>query len=376
MARAAIIGAAGYAGAELMRILSHHPDFDLAVATSDADAGQPIASVYPALTGIAPQAFSPHEDPAVLACDVAFLAVPHKAGMKHAARLAEAGVSVVDLSADFRFSDRAVYEKVYGVEHTAPDLLAGAAFGQPELTRPMLANLRERHDTGEAVVVGNAGCYPTAVSLACVPLVRAGLADPRGTIIADCLSGVTGAGRKATARTHFCSANDNAEAYGFPIHRHTPEMAMELALAARTPYDDDAAIEGAPGIVFTPHLIPANRGMLATAHIPLVKEASDADVRAAFEHAYAESPFVTVLPEGTYPRTASVTGTNNAHIGIAPIIGPTHACAAAAADPAMATITCVIDNLGKGAAGQAVQCANIIFGFNEAAGLENLAMPI
>lgn len=367
MIDAAIIGGAGYAGAELIRVLAQHPDFDVKVVTSDADAGEPIADVYPALTGVEPATFSPHNDPAVLTCDVAFLAVPHRAGMQHAPHLAAAGVAVVDLSADFRLPQD-VYEQTYKVDHAAPDLLANAVYGQPELNHAALEALAETRAAGKPAVIGCAGCYPTAVSIAAVPAVRAGMVS--GTVIADCVSGVTGAGKKSTSRTHFCSANDNVDAYGLPQHRHEPEMAMELAMAAAqgaAAGSGNAAQEPieAPQVLFTPHLAPLNRGMIATVHLPLAEGVTAESLRAVYERAYAESPFVTLLPEGKLPRTASVVGTNNAHVGVFPD-----------RTGGYATVISVIDNLGKGAADQAVQCANILFGLDETSGLTNLAMPI
>ncbi len=243
--RAGVVGAAGFAGIELVRLLSRHPEFDLAAATSDALAGTPIAKAYPAFTGVTDLAFSTHEDTDFSAFDVVFLAVPHKAAMGMAPDLIAAGVTVVDLSADFRLKDPAIYEKWYA-PHTATDLLAQAAFGLPELTGDELAAAAERRAAGEAVLVGCAGCYPTATSLAAAPAIRAGLVDAAAPVVADAVSGVTGAGKKATERTHYCFANENLEAYGVGTHRHTPEIEQILGLEGR--------------LVFTPHLAPLNRG--------------------------------------------------------------------------------------------------------------------
>ncbi|ACV23210.1 N-acetyl-gamma-glutamyl-phosphate reductase [Slackia heliotrinireducens] len=356
MVKAAVIGGAGYAGAELVRLIARHPEFELIAVTSDADAGNPIADTYPALLGVEPACFTPHDDPAVLDCDVAFLAVPHTAGMHHAARLVAAGVTVVDLSADFRLPQD-VYEAAYNVEHTAADLLEGAAYGQPELNHAALDALAAKHAEGEPVVVGCAGCYPTAVSLAAVPAVRAGLVS--GTVIADCISGISGAGKKPTYKTHYCSANEDAQAYGLPLHRHAPEMDMELEMAWSQGENEGAA----PKILFTPHLAPLARGMVATLHLPVTTE--DVDWQKLYEDAYAGNPFVHVLPAGKSPRTSSVAGTNNAHIGVFPNRGNGYV-----------TVISTIDNLGKGAAAQAIQCANIIFGFDETAGLEGMARAL
>ena len=379
MATAAIIGGAGYAGAELIRLLDRHPSFDLRVVTSDADAGMPVADVYPALEGIVPDTFSPHDDPAALECDAAFLAVPHTAGMKHARRLVEAGVAVIDLSADFRLPLE-TYEAAYRTAHTCPDLLAQAAFGQPELNRDALDEMHDRRIAGFPVIVGCAGCFPTAVALAAAPALRAGLIDLAFPVIADCLSGVSGAGRKPTARTSFCTANESMEAYGLPRHRHEPEMEMELSLALpRDPGDDrpgcppsradapglSASAPKTPQVMFTPHLVPLSRGMIATVHLRLGSHADPTRFRRSYEDAYASSPFVRVLKEGASPRRSSVMGTNDARIGLFPD-----------RKDGWATAVCAIDNLGKGAAGQAVQVANIVFGFDESEGLLGLARAL
>lgn len=350
--RAGVVGAAGFAGIELVRLLTRHPSFDLAVATSDALAGTPIAKAYPAFAGVTDLAFSTHEDADFAACDVVFLAVPHKAAMGMAPALIEAGVTVVDLSADFRLKDPAVYEQWYA-PHTATDLLAQAAFGLPELTGDQLAAAAARRAEGQAVLVGCAGCYPTATSLAAAPAIRAGLVDAVAPVVADAISGVTGAGKKATERTHFCFANENLEAYGVGTHRHTPEIEQILGLEGR--------------LVFTPHLAPLNRGLLSTVTLPLVpgvKTPTTEELVDMYRTFYAESPLVTVMDAGAQPRTASVAGTCRAQVGVA-------------VHPAgLIVATGAIDNLGKGAAGQAVQCANIVFGLPETTGLEEIANPV
>ena len=361
--RAGVVGAAGFAGIELVRLLSRHPEFDLAAATSDALAGTPIAKAYPAFTGVTDLAFSTHEDTdfsafdivqmALLLLGVVFLAVPHKAAMGMAPDLMAAGVTVVDLSADFRLKDPAIYEKWYA-PHTATDLLAQAAFGLPELTGDELAAAAERRAAGEAVLVGCAGCYPTATSLAAAPAIRAGLVDAVAPVVADAVSGVTGAGKKATERTHYCFANENLEAYGVGTHRHTPEIEQILGLEGR--------------LVFTPHLVPMNRGLLSTVKLPLAKgaDAPDPEELAAIQQRfYANSPLVEALPAGKLPKTASVAGTARAQVGVA-----YHA------EARMIIAIGAIDNLGKGAAGQAVQCANIIFGLDQTEGLTSLAVGV
>ena len=325
--KAGIVGAAGFAGAELTRLLLGHPSFELCAITSDALAGRALAEVYPAFAG---------------ASDLAFLAVPHTASLAMTPELIAAGTTVIDLSADYRLKDPAIYEKWYKVTHTSTDLLAKAAFGLPELTGDELASAAARRAAGEAVLVACAGCYPTATSLAAAPFV-------------DALSGITGAGKKATERTHFCFANESVEAYGVGTHRHTPEISQILGLA--------------PGkLVFTPHLVPTNRGLLSTVKLPLAKGAAAPDpeeLAAIQQRFFAESPLVEALPAGSLPKTASVAGTARAQVGVA-----YHA------EARMIIAIGAIDNLGKGAAGQAVQCANIIFGLDQTEGLTSLAVGV
>lgn len=350
MLNVGIVGAAGYAGAELVRIVLRHPEFKLCVATSNSDVGNLLSSVYPAFTGVTDLAFSKHDDPALLDCDIVFLATPHTVAMKSAPGLLEAGVTVVDLSADYRLRDRATYEKWYKVTHTSPELLAMATFGLPELNRDALNQAALRHKNGEAVLVACAGCYPTATSLAADPVIELS----QGVVVADAISGVSGAGRSATARTHFVSANENFEAYGVTSHRHTPEIEQILSIPGR--------------LIFTPHLAPASRGLLSTVTIQLTSEAREREtgesIHRRYVDTYADSSFVSVLPLGTQPKTSSVVGTNRAHVGVA--YNDEVGCVIA---------TCAIDNIVKGAAGQAVQCANILCGFNESTALSSVANP-
>ena len=259
-----IVGAAGFAGIELVRLVLRHPDLELAVATSNELAGTRIDAEYPGFAGAADLAFATHDDPALAACELVFLAVPHTAALAMAPRLVAGGATVIDLSADFRLKDPAVYEQWYNTPHTACDLLARAAFGLPELFPDDLARAARARANGEPALVACAGCYPTATSLAEAPAIRAGFATPSGTVVVDAISGVTGAGKKATARTHFCFADENLEAYGVGTHRHTPEIEQILGIA------------GQGRLVFTPHLAPLNRGLLSTANIPLAPDASDA----------------------------------------------------------------------------------------------------
>ncbi len=352
--KAAIVGGAGFAGIELVRLLLHHPAFDLCAVTSDAYAGRLISDVYPAFTGRTELAFTANDDVTLTDMDVVFLAVPHTVAMSHAPALVDAGCAVIDLSADFRIKDAQVFERYYGVAHTQPDLLARAAFGQPELFSDGLAAAAREHEAKRGVLVACAGCYPTATSLAAAPAIRSGLLADEGAVVACAISGVTGAGKKASDRTHFCHANENVEAYGLVKHRHTPEIEQILGIEGR--------------LVFTPHLAPLNRGLLSTVNIPICSEARNKPEEFfvdLYRDFYAESLFVSALPQGTTPKTASVVGTNNAQVGVA------------YNDRAGVLVAvCAIDNLCKGAAGQAVQCANIVFGLAEDAGLTGLALPV
>ncbi|MDO4182132.1 MAG: N-acetyl-gamma-glutamyl-phosphate reductase [Coriobacteriia bacterium] len=345
--KAGVVGAAGFAGIEVVRLLLNHPDFELVAATSDAQAGVPLASMYPAFAGATHLAFTANAEANLQDCQVVFTAVPHTAAIAVAPGLIKQGVTVIDLSADFRFDDPAVYEKWYKVEHTEKDLLSQRSFGQPELFREGLQAAAARYAAGEAVLVGCAGCYVTATSLAAAPAIRGGFANPEGVVVADAISGVTGAGKKCTETTHFCFANESLKAYGVASHRHSPEIGQILGL-------DEAHL------VFTPHLAPLNRGLLSTVNIPLdpaKPTPTQLEITQAYASFYANDPCVTVLPT-TQANTASVAGTNQAHVS---------AVVHTAAN--MVIATCAIDNLGKGAAGQAVQCANIVCGLEETAGL-------
>lgn len=349
--KAGIVGAAGFAGIELVRLLTEHPEFEICAVTSDALAGTPVRDLYPALTQT-DLVFSKHDSGVLTACDAVFLAVPHTAAMTQVPALLKVGISVFDLSADYRLKDAAVYEQWYATKHTSPELLEKAAFGLPELFRLELARAAAEREAGSAALVACAGCYPTATSLAAYPALDAGLVD--GTVIADAISGVTGAGKKATERTHFCFANESVEAYSVGKHRHTPEIEQIL---------------GIPGkLVFTPHLAPFNRGLLSTVYLPLAAGPSSPtleDIHARYKAFYADDPFVCVLPLGTMPKTSSVAGSNYCHIGLA-----------LSQSGDMLIAVGAIDNLGKGAAAQAVQCANIVFGLDEATGLTASALPV
>jgi N-acetyl-gamma-glutamyl-phosphate reductase len=338
MIRAAVVGGAGYTGIETVRLLLGHPGFEVTAVTSAADAGRALGDVYPALTGCG-LAF---EDPS--ACDLAgradvvFLAVPHTASLALAPALVESGVTVVDLSADFRLTDAAVYESWYGAAHTAPELLRIAVYGMPELTRSSLPGAR---------LVACPGCYPTATALAAAPAFEAGLAaSPR--VVVDAKSGVSGAGRALAPGSHFAVANESVKPYKVGSHRHTPEIAQTLS-----------AIAGEPvSVCFAPHLVPMTRGLLSTVYMEATEGLTSADAVDAYRARYDGEPFMTVHADGVMPSTREVSGTNRAHIGVA-------------VDEASGTlvVACAIDNLVKGSGGQAIQCANVVFGLDETAGL-------
>lgn len=348
-----IVGAAGFAGIELTRLVLGHPDFELVAATSNELAGLSVAREYPGFSGTTDLAFSTHDDPLLNECELVFLAVPHTASLALAPRFVKQGKVVIDLSADFRLKNPAVYERWYATPHTQTELLARAAFGLPELFPGDLSRACERRAGGEGVLVACAGCYPTATALAAAPAIRAGYAACDMPVVANAISGVTGAGKKATPRTHFCFANENVEAYGVATHRHTPEIEQILGLEGR--------------LVFTPHLAPLNRGLLSTVSIPLAPDAPAdiSPIMSQYREFYRDAPFVHVLENNAMPKTSSVVGTNNAHIGLA-----------VNAYARMLIAVCAIDNLTKGAAGQAVQCANIVWGLPETQGLSRMAIPV
>ena len=343
MKRVAVVGAAGYAGIEMVRLVLGHPRMELVAATSSADAGTPLSSLYPHLLGVCDLTLVPHDDPSVADVDVAVLAVPHTAAIAMAPTLLARGVTVVDLSADFRLKDAGVYEEWYEVEHTAPELLAQAVYGLVEMNRLELPG---------AKLIASPGCYPTASVLAALPALEAGLIAA-GTIHIDAKSGVSGAGRGANAVTHFCSAAEAVTPYKVAAHRHTPEIEQS--------YSQLAGEERL--VTFAPHLVPAIRGLLSTVYLPLKEGVTPEAVEELYRARYEGECFVEFIetPAGSV-STRSVRGTNKAHVGIA-VDTRTNTLVA----------TCAIDNLVKGAAGQALQAANVALGFDEGAGLMTLA---
>ena len=336
----AIVGATGYTGAELLRLLATHPQADVRVVTSRQAAGQRVDAWFPNLRGHCDLSFVAPEVDALTACDVVFFATPHGTAMHQVPQLLDAGARVIDLSADFRLKDAEVFAQWYGEPHAAPDLLDLAVYGLPEVNRAQLADAR---------LVAAPGCYPTAVQLGYLPLLRAGVLDP-GSLIADCKSGVSGAGRSAKIGSLLAEAADSVLAYGVEGHRHLPEICQGLDAAAGQPV----------GLVFTPHLVPMIRGIHATLHAVLAD--AQADVQGIMEAAYADEPFVDVLPAGMQAGTRSVRGSNHCRIGVTI---PRRIGSA----PPRVVVTAVEDNLVKGASGQAIQCMNAMFGLPETTGL-------
>ena len=334
-----IVGGTGYTGVELLRLLAIHPQAEIVAVTSRGETGMAVSEMFPSLRAYVDVAFS---DPATVdltQCDVVFFATPHGVAMSQAEALLKAGVKIIDLAADFRLQDTAVFEKWYKMPHTCPDILKNAVYGIPELYREKIKS---------AKVIGNPGCYPTTVLLGLTPLLEQGLIDFSAPIIADAKSGVSGAGRKAEVATLFAEASDNMKAYGVAGHRHQPEINAQLNQLAGDKVN----------FVFTPHLIPMIRGMLSTIYVKLSAKAQDVDVQAMFEKRYAKEQFVDVLPAGSLPETRSVRGSNQLRLALHKQV------------EGYLTVLVVQDNLVKGAAGQAVQNMNIMFGLEENSGLQ------
>ncbi len=335
-----IVGGTGYTGVELLRLLALHPQVELTAITSRGDAGLAVADMFPSLRGLVNLVFTDPATANLTACDVVFFATPHGVAMTQTPALLAAGVKVIDLAADFRLQDVAVFEQWYKMPHSCTDILKDAVYGIPELYREQVKH---------AKVIGNPGCYPTTVLLGLAPLLEQGLLDLSVPIIADAKSGVSGAGRKAEVATLFAEASDNMKAYGVAGHRHHPEIHAQLTQLAKTNLE----------LIFVPHLVPMIRGMLSTIYVKLSAKANNVDLQVLFEKRYANEQFVDVLPAGTLPETRSVRGANQLRIAL-------HK----QADTGYLTIIVVQDNLVKGAAGQAVQNMNIMFGFAENAGLQ------
>jgi len=339
MIKAGIVGGTGYTGIELLRILAQHPGVELTAITSRKEAGTPVASLFPSLRGRVALAFAAPDKAPLSKCDVVFFATPNGVAMGEARALLDKGVRVVDISADFRLRDAAEWERWYKLKHAAPELLGEAVYGLCELNRDRIRGAR---------LVANPGCYPTAILLGFLPLVEAGAVDIEH-LVADAKSGVSGAGRKAELHLLYGEASENFMAYGVPGHRHWPEIRQSLAQAAGREV----------GLVFTPHLTPMVRGIHATLYARVAREA---DFQALYEKRFAGEPFVDVMPPGSHPETRSVRAANLCRIAV-------HRPRESARGADTVVVLSVIDNLVKGASGQAVQNMNLMFGQPETAGL-------
>lgn len=339
MSKVAVVGAAGYVGIEAVRWVLGHPQLSLTHVTSGADAGSSISSLYPALHGATDLILeSPDVDRIASSASIAMLAVPHTAALDLVPRLLDLGMTVIDLSADYRLSDPAVYAEWYGTAHTSPELLKASIYGLPELSRQGILGAR---------LVAVPGCYPTATTLAALPALATG-AVTGDRVVVDAKSGVSGAGRGLTPGVHYCSADGALMPYKVAAHRHTPEMEQALSAAA------DRALR----VVFTPHLVPMNRGLLSTVYLEVPEDLTAEQALELYRDHYRSEPFIHVHDAGSMPSTAEVRGTNRAAVGVA-LDKRTNTLVAA----------CAIDNLGKGAAGQAVQCLNAVLGMPETEGL-------
>lgn len=341
MIRVGIVGGTGYTGVELLRILALHPEVELVAITSRGNAGEKVADMFPNLRGHVDLAFSDPAEADLKGCDVVFFATPNGIAMGATRELLDAGVRVIDLAADFRIKNLDVWSKWYGMTHASPDLVAEAVYGLPEMNREAIRGAR---------LVANPGCHVTAVTLGLLPLVKAGWVDA-SRLIADSKSGVSGAGRKAEVHTLMAEAGESFRAYGVAGHRHQPEIRQVLETAS----GQDV------GLTFVPHLVPMVRGIEATLYASLKDDADD--LQALFERAYANEPFVDVMPPGSLPETRSVRGANTCRIAVYRPGG---------ADTVV--VLSVIDNLVKGASGQAVQNMNIMFGLPEAMGLQTIGL--
>ena len=340
MIKVGIVGGTGYTGVELLRLLARHPQVELRVITSRSEVGTAVSAMFPNLRGVVDMAFSDIDPSQLHQCDVVFFATPNGIAMTMVRDLLDAGVRVIDLAADFRLADADVWEQWYGVPHACPELLAEAVYGLPEMNRARIRTAR---------LVANPGCYPTAVTLGYLPLVEAGIVDNL-QLIADAKSGVSGAGRKVEVGYLLSEAGENMKAYGVSGHRHLPEIRQNLAQLA----------EGEVGLTFVPHLIPMIRGIHATLYARLRK---DVDLQDMFEKRYQGESCVDVLPAGSVAETRSVRGSNMCRIAVhRPDQGE------------IVVVLSVIDNLVKGAAGQAVQNMNILFGLEEGLGLHAIAL--
>ncbi len=339
-----IVGGTGYTGVELLRLLSMHPQVELVAITSRTEAGMPVAQMFPSLRGVVDLSFSDPASGLLNTCDVVFFATPHGVAMAQTPELLANGVKVIDLAADFRIADVAVFEQWYKIPHTCPEVLAQAAYGLTELNREAVKS---------AKVVANPGCYPTTMQLGLYPLLKNQLIQ-LDQVIADCKSGVSGAGRKAEVGSLFSEAADSMKAYGVAGHRHTPETVAQLNRFAGAPVN----------LIFTPHLVPMIRGMHSTLYVRLSDAGnalSNEQIQQLFEQQYQNEPFVDVMPWGSHPETRSVRGSNMLRLAL-----QRHG--------ELLIVLVVQDNLVKGAAGQAVQNMNVMFDIPETTGLNVVSL--
>ena len=339
MYKVGIVGGTGYTGVELMRLLSAHPQVMLTAVTSRGNAGMPVSEMFPSLRGVVDLEFTEPDPERLAECDVVFFATPHGTAMESVPELLGRGVRVIDLGPDFRLRDAATWSRWYKLEHSCPELLDEAVYGLPELYREKIRTAR---------LVANPGCYPTCTLLAVMPPLERGLIAT-SRLILDAKSGVSGAGRQAQVRTLLCEAGENFAAYGLPGHRHHPEISQELRQIAKQDVE----------LVFVPHLVPMIRGMETTIYAELTR--GDVDLQELYERRYASETFVDVLPAGAVPDTKSVVGTNMCRIAV-------HRSGKTV------IVLAVIDNLTKGASGQAVQNMNLMLGLEETLGLQAAAL--
>jgi N-acetyl-gamma-glutamyl-phosphate reductase len=342
--KAGIVGGTGYTGVELLRLLAQHPQAELKAITSRKEAGTAVSAMFPSLRKRVELAFTEPDARSLRGCDVVFFATPHGVCMKDARAVLDAGAKIVDLSADFRLQDLAEWERWYKMKHTEPALVREAVYGLCELNRERIRKAR---------LVANPGCYPTAIQLGLLPLIEAGVVD-LDHLIADAKSGVSGAGRKGEINLLFSEASDNFSAYNVTGHRHRPETRESLARVAGREI----------GLIFNAHLTPANRGIFATLYARITKEV---DFQQLFEKRYAGEPFVDVMPQGSHPDTRSVRAANSCRLAV-------HRPPEGAKRSDTLVVLSVIDNLVKGASGQAVQNMNLMFGLPETTGLDQVAV--
>jgi len=341
MLSAGVVGGTGYTGVELLRLLVMHPQVELKCVTSRSEAGTKVADMFPNLRAHTDIAFTEPDEKALGSCDIVFFATPNGTAMTMATALLDQGARIIDLAADFRLKDEAQWQQWYGIKHACPDVLADAVYGLPELSRDAVKH---------AKVVANPGCYPTAVTLGFLPLIENDLIEDQH-LVADAKSGVSGAGRGASVATLLCEASESFKPYAVDGHRHLPEIRQTLSTAAGH----------GVGLTFVPHLLPMIRGIEASLYAVL--KSRDVDLHALYSARYESEPFVDVLPAGTMPETRTVRGVNMCRLSVfQPQGGDT------------VVVSSVIDNLVKGAAGQAVQNMNIMFGLAEETGLNTVAL--